>query len=96
MIWTRDFDPNSVMEIPEYFVYCGIFITQSWSKRSVQIAKREFLEVPNNLPDQYSKQKGICLYYRDIGFSYQHHYLWLRKHRMARFAHILQRQIFLL
>ena len=46
MIWTRDFDPNSVMEIPEYFVYCGIFITQSWSKRSVQIAKGEFLEVP--------------------------------------------------
>ena len=34
------------MEIPEYFVYCGIFITQSWSKRSAQIAKGEFFEVP--------------------------------------------------
>ena len=32
------------MEIPEYFVYCGIFITQSWGKRSGQIAKGELLE----------------------------------------------------
>ena len=40
------------MEIPEYFVYCGIFITQSWSKRSVQIAKGEFLEVPCCLAEQ--------------------------------------------
>ena len=34
------------MEIPEYFVYCGIFIRKSWDKRSGQIAKGEFLEVP--------------------------------------------------
>ena len=33
------------MEISEYFVYFGIFITQSWSKRPVQIAKAEFSEV---------------------------------------------------
>jgi len=47
MIWTRDFAPNQDMEIPEYFVYCGIFMAQSWGKRSGQIAKGEFLEVPN-------------------------------------------------
>ena len=33
------------MEISEYFVYFGIFITQSWSKRPVQIAKAGFSEV---------------------------------------------------
>ena len=37
------------MEIPEYFVYCGIFITHRWGKRFVQIAKGEFFEVPYNL-----------------------------------------------
>ena len=36
------------MEIPEYFVYCGIFIMRSWGKRSVQIAKGQFLEVAKN------------------------------------------------
>ena len=46
MIWAKDFDPDKVMEIPEYFVYCGIFITHRWGKRFVQIAKGEFLEVP--------------------------------------------------
>jgi len=46
MIWAKDFVPDKVMEIPEYFVYCGIFITNRWGKRLVQIAKREFLEVP--------------------------------------------------
>ena len=42
MIWARDFVPNQVTEIPEYFVYCEISATQSWSKRSAQIAKGEF------------------------------------------------------
>ncbi len=44
MIWARDFVLNQVMKISEYFVYCGIFIMQSWDKRSIQIAKEEFLE----------------------------------------------------
>jgi len=39
MIWTEGFVPDKVMEIPEYFVYCGIFITHRWGKRFVQIAK---------------------------------------------------------
>ena len=26
MIWTKDFGSDKVMEIPEYLVYCGIFI----------------------------------------------------------------------
>ena len=34
------------MEIPEYFVYCGISAGKSWGGRSGQIAKKEFLEVP--------------------------------------------------
>ena len=45
----EDFVPNQVMEIPEYFVYCGIFIKQSWGKRFAQDAKGEFLEVPYSL-----------------------------------------------
>ena len=48
-IWAEDFIPDKVMEIPEYFVYCGIFITHSWDKRFGQIPKGEFLEVPYNL-----------------------------------------------
>ena len=46
MSWTREFAPNKVLKMPEYFVYCGVFKTQSWDKRSAQIAKGEFLEVP--------------------------------------------------
>ena len=46
MIWAEDFGPDKVMEIPEYFVYCGIYITHSWGERFAQIAKGEFLEVP--------------------------------------------------
>ena len=34
------------MGIPEYFVYCGIFIMHSWGERSGQIAKGVFSEVP--------------------------------------------------
>jgi len=45
MIWARDFGSDERMEIPEYFVYFGIFIQHSWSKRSGQIAKEAFLEV---------------------------------------------------
>ena len=45
MIWARDFIPNQIMEIPEYLVYFGIFIMQSWDKRSGQIAKGWFFEV---------------------------------------------------
>ena len=34
------------MEIPEYFVYFKFSELKSWDKRSGQIAKGEFLEVP--------------------------------------------------
>lgn len=37
------------MAIPEYVVYCGIFITHRWSERFVQTANGEFGEVPHNL-----------------------------------------------
>ena len=53
------------MEIPEYFVYCEIFITQSWSKRSVQIAKGEFIEVPINKTGAGSPAPVILLYEKD-------------------------------
>ena len=52
MIWAEGFGPDKVMEIPEYFVYCGIFITHRWPKEFAQIAKGEFLEMPYNLPSQ--------------------------------------------
>jgi len=37
------------LKTPEYFVYCGVFKRKSWGKRSTQIAKGEFLEVPSFL-----------------------------------------------
>ena len=46
MIGTRDFVPNGVGEIPEYFVYCGIDPRNSWGKRPNKKAKGAFLEVP--------------------------------------------------
>jgi len=46
MIRARYFDQNQVLGHWEYFVYCECFKTKSWGKRSVQIAKGEFLEVP--------------------------------------------------
>ena len=63
MIWARDFVPNSVMEIPECFVYCGIFMTQSWDKTSGQIAKGEFFENPRRkmgakIPQRSSPSTG--------------------------------------
>ena len=45
MIWAEDFGPDKVTEIPEYFVYYGIFVRHSWGKRFVQIAKGEFSEI---------------------------------------------------
>ena len=46
MIWARDFASRKVSESPEHFVYCGLFEMNYWSKRSGQITKGEFLEVP--------------------------------------------------
>ena len=45
MICPRDFVLNQAAEIPEYFVYCGIFAVQSQCKRSGQIANRLFLGI---------------------------------------------------
>ena len=49
VFWARDFVPTKVLESPEYLVYCGLFKTHCWDKRSVQNPKGEFLEVPNNI-----------------------------------------------
>jgi len=46
MIWAKDVVADKVIEISEYFVYFGIFITHRWNNRIGQIAKEEFLEVP--------------------------------------------------
>jgi hypothetical protein len=48
MIWARNFVSNRVAEIPEYFVYCGIFARNSWDERAGQITKGEFLEMPKS------------------------------------------------
>ena len=45
MIGTRDCVTNEAMEIPEYFVYCAIFIVRSCGTRSGRIAKGTFSEV---------------------------------------------------
>ena len=42
MVRARDFGANQAAEIPEYFVYFGIFAVQSWGKRSARTAKRFF------------------------------------------------------
>ena len=68
MIWAWDFVSNQVMEIPEYFVYFGIFMMHSWSNRSGQIAKGEFLEVPQmkmgaKIPQQSSPSCGCSCGY---------------------------------
>ena len=47
MIWARDLDTTKVSKSSEYFVYWGLFEMNCWGKRSDQIAKGEFLEVPN-------------------------------------------------
>ena len=46
MIPARDYVSNEMMKIPEYLVYCGIFIMRSWGIRSAGSAKGVFLEVP--------------------------------------------------
>ena len=46
MIWARDLGPTKVSKSSEYFVYWGLFEMNCWGKRSDQIAKGEFLEVP--------------------------------------------------
>ena len=56
MIWAKGFVPNRVAEIPEYFVYCGIFARISWGKISDQIAKGVFLEMPINKQRKRIKQ----------------------------------------
>ena len=55
-IWAEDFDPEKVMEKPEYFVYCGFFITHLWIERFAQIPKGEFLELPYNLSFSTAKR----------------------------------------
>ena len=57
MVWVRDFDPNSVLKTPEYFVYFGVFKRKSRGKRSTQTAKGEFLELPPQI-----FQCSICLF----------------------------------
>ena len=46
MIWARDLDTTKVSKSSEYFVYWGLFEMNCWGKRSDQIAKGEFLEMP--------------------------------------------------
>ena len=36
VFWARDFVPTKVLESPEYLVYCGLFKTHCWGKRSAQ------------------------------------------------------------
>ena len=55
--WARDFVLTKVLEIPEYFVYCGIFKTHCEGKRSVQNPKGQFLEVPSR-PSHKNKEAG--------------------------------------
>jgi hypothetical protein len=47
ILWEENFGPDKVMEIPEYLVYCGIFITHRWGEKFVQIANGEFLKLPH-------------------------------------------------
>ncbi|MCI6956900.1 MAG: hypothetical protein MR763_06045 [Clostridiales bacterium] len=37
--WARDFVPTKVLESSEYWMYCGLFKTHCWGKRSVQNPK---------------------------------------------------------
>ena len=46
VFWVRDFVLTKVLEIPEYWMYCGIFNANCEGKRSGQNPKGEFLEVP--------------------------------------------------
>ena len=45
----RDFGSNQAEEIPEYFVYFGIFAVHNWEQRSGHSPKGEFTGVPNKM-----------------------------------------------
>ena len=47
MVWARDFVLAKALEIPEYFVYFGVFKVNCQGKRSAQTAKGQFFEVPS-------------------------------------------------
>ena len=49
VLWVEDFGSEKVMKAPEYFVYCGVFMTHFWSERFAHSPKGEFLEVPINI-----------------------------------------------
>ena len=49
----RDFGANQAAEIPEYFVYFGIFAVQSWGKISARTAKRFFWGADNRKSPHY-------------------------------------------
>ena len=61
MIWARDLGPTKVSKSSEYFVYWGLFEMNCWGKRSDQIAKGEFLEVPCKLRNSNRKRLHIRL-----------------------------------
>ena len=63
MIWARDLGPTKVSKSSEYFVYWGLFEMNCWGKRSDQIAKGEFLEVPHN----YARRKARICFGLEIG-----------------------------
>ena len=79
MIWARDFVPDEGMEIPEYFVYFGIFIPHSWSKGSGQIAKGEFLEVPvYKSPGKYRYLYGMDYSFTPPTLTPLAKYFWMK------------------
>ena len=67
MIWAADFVPSQALEIPEYFVYCGIFKVRSWDKRCAQIAKGSFLDTPfkRGGGQKLSSRRQVLLVKRD-------------------------------
>ena len=61
MVRARDFGANQAAEIPEYFVYFGIFAVQSWGKRSALTAKRFFWGRTIEKARTTSSQCGLCV-----------------------------------
>ena len=53
------------MKAPEYFVYCGVFMTHFWSERFAHSPKGEFLEVPNKTSRSFDTA-GCCYYILSI------------------------------
>ena len=45
VLWAEDFGSEKVMKAPEYFVYCGAFMTHFRSERFAHSTEKEFLEV---------------------------------------------------